>query len=189
MLAGQSLGNAFKSGINDAVVHWRDEGDSAALRYSIDIEMLYGDPALHMFVPEAPIHAPAHALLDGNTVTVSGPEEWNAVQYHPEQLAEWNYDGDLFMYTGAGVSPHTYWAGSYDLEDMYFGVQVQLDEAPGSLEQVETTTDPLGWTGGFYVDEHQDGSVTALWRVRLLDFDAPTGEITGEASELLFLLD
>ena len=189
MLAGQSLGNAFKSGINDAVVHWRDEGDSAALRYSIDIEMLYGDPALHMFVPEAPIHAPAHALLDGNTVTVSGPEEWNAVQYHPEQLAEWNYDGDLFMYTGAGVSPHTYWAGSYDLEDMYFGVQVHLDEAPGSLEQVETTTDPLGWTGGVYVDEHQDGSVTALWRVRLLDFDAPTGDITGEALELQYVFN
>jgi len=189
MLAGQSLGNAFKSGINDAVVHWRDEGDSPGLRYSIDIEMLYGDPALRMFVPEAPRHAPAHALLDGNTVTVSGPEEWNAVQYHPEQLAEWSYEGDLFMYTGAGVSPHTYWAGSYDLEDMYFGVQINLDEPPGSLEQLEPTAEPLGWTGGVYVDEHQDGSVTALWRVRLLDFDAPTGEITGEALELLFLLD
>ncbi len=189
MLEGKSLGESFRAGINDAMVHWRDEGDSAALRYSIDIELLYGDPALRMFVPEQPLSQPANARLEEDTVIVTGPAEWNVVQYHPEQLAEWNYDGDLFMYTGAGASPHTYWAGSYDLEDMYFGVQVPLETAPSGVTQLQMAESPLGWTGGVYIDQHQDGTVTALWRVRLLDFDPSTGDLTGEAAKLHYQLN
>ena len=74
------------------------------------------------------------------------------------------------MYTGAGANPMTYWAGSYDKEDMYFGVQIHLEDAPNNIVQNEVFASPLGWSEQYHLDWHQDGSVTALWKVRLLDF-------------------
>jgi hypothetical protein len=189
VLSGSSLGDAFRSAINEAMVHWRDEGDSAGIRYSIDIEMLYGDPALTTFVPRPPLTDPARAVRVEDTVTVTPPEEWNVVQYHPEQLAEWNYGGDLFMYTGAGASPQTYWAGSYDREDMYYGVRVLLEDAPTSLEELGVHEEPLGWSGGLHLDSHQDGTVSAMWRVRLIDFDPLSGELTASAPEFTYRLN
>jgi hypothetical protein len=47
----------------------------------------------------------------------------------------------------------------------------------------------LGWGGGVHIDEHPDGSASALWRVRLLDFDAETGVITAEESEFTYRVD
>ena len=45
-------------------------------------------------------------------------------------------------------------------------------------------------TGGVaLLDAHQDGSVTALWRVRLLDFDPLTGDLTDDAPEFAYRLD
>lgn len=189
VLSGSSLGDAFRSAINEALVHWRDEGDSAGIRYSIDIEMLYGDPALTTFVPRPLLTDPARAVRVEDTVTVTPPEEWNVVQYHPEQLAEWNYGGDLFMYTGAGASPQTYWAGSYDREDMYYGVRVLLEDAPTSLEELGVHDEPLGWSGGLHLDSHQDGTASAMWRVRLIDFDPLSGELTASAPEFTYRLN
>lgn len=189
MLAGHSLGAAFQTGINDMVVHWMDEGRSAAFRYSLDIEILYGDPALELAVPGVPLSTPAQQTAEDGVVTVSPPQTWNLISYHPEQLAEWGFDGDLFMFTGAGASPKTYWAGSHDNEDMYFGVQLRLDTNPSSVEQTSRHSAPLGWGGSFYLDEHQDGSVTALWRVRLLDFDPYTGDILAEDAAFTYRID
>ena len=93
------------------------------------------------------------------------------------------------MYTGAGASPMTYWAGSYDKEDMYFGVQVLVEEAPGTIVQQGTFAEPLGWNGQYHLDWHQDGSVTALWKVRLLDFDEQTGAIAAQENSFLYLLE
>jgi len=99
LLAGEPLGQAFKHGINDAVVDWQDD-QSSALRYSLDIEILYGDPALEISVPQDYLRAPAQQIQSGQTLTVQPPEEWTLVQYHSDQLAEWNFNDDLFMYTG-----------------------------------------------------------------------------------------
>ena len=181
LLAGQPLGKAFQFGINDTIVHWLDEQESSAFRYSLDIEMLYGDPAFQLSVPEEYLSAPAEQVYNANVLTVVPPEEWTMVQYHPDQLAEWNFEDELFMYTGAGASPKTYWSGSHDSEDMYFGVQLTLEAPPVDIQQQSEHFAPLGWGGSYYLDAHQDGSVTALWRVRLLDFDAYTGEIFEEA--------
>lgn len=189
LLEGRSLGQAFRHGINDGMVHWLAENNSSAFRYSLDIEMLYGDPALGISVPAEPSTAPAQQIWDGQQLTVRAPEQWTQVQYHPEQLAEWNYQGALFMYTGPGSSPKTYWSGSYDSEDMYFGVQLRLDQAPTTLTPQAEVTPPLGLDGEFFIDHHQNGSITALWRVRLLDFDPLTGEIIDQAARFEFLLE
>ena len=76
LFEGRTIGEAYREGVNDFLVHWKDEGDSAALRYSIDIQLLFGDPALAFAVPGPPEVAPARAERDGNTVTVLGPEAW-----------------------------------------------------------------------------------------------------------------
>lgn len=189
LLEGRPLGQAFRHGINDGMVHWLAENNSAAFRYSLDIEMFYGDPALGITVPAEPSTAPAQQIWDGQQLTVRAPEQWTQVHYHPEQLAEWNYEGDLFMYTGPGSSPKTYWSGSYDTEEMYFGVQLRLDHAPSTLTPLAEVAPPLGLDGEFYIDNHDDGSLTALWRVRLLDFDPLTGEVLDQAERFEFLLE
>lgn len=176
-MKGRTIGAAFRHGINDGMVHWISENYGSAFRYSLDIEMLYGDPALSIEVPSPPLSEPAQQVWDGQTLSVLPPQEWTLVQYHPGQLAEWNYDGDLYMYTGSGASPKTYWSGNYDSEDMYFGVQLDLDVEPTEIVEQGTPPSPLGMDGNFYIDTHQDGSRTALWRVRLLDFDPLTGDI------------
>ena len=188
LLEGQTLGESFKHGINDAIVHWLDDG-SSAMRYSIDTEIVYGDPAFRLFVPGPHRTQPAAQHFDGSTLTVTAPELWTVVPYHPEQLAEWGYGGELFMYTAPGAIPRTYWAGSYDNEDMYFGVQLQLDEAPSSVTQVDSYPSPLGWGGNFHIDHHADGTASALWRVRLLDFDPENGILIAEEDTFTYAVD
>ena len=163
LLEGHTLGESFKHGINDAIVHWLDDG-SSAMRYSIDTEIVYGDPAFRLYVPGPYRTEPAAQDFDGTTLTVTAPELWTVVEYHPEQLAEWGYGGDLFMYTAPGAIPRTYWAGSYDHEDMYFGVQLHLDEVPSSVVELGSYPSPLGWGGNFHVDHHADGTASAMWR-------------------------
>ena len=126
MLEGMTLGQAMRAAFNNATVHYLDENRNAGMRYVLDNEMLFGDPALVYHVPSEPLTAPATARLEGNTVTVTAPEAWTQVQFVPEQLAEWNYDGDLFMYVGHGAEPKTYWAGQYDHEDLYYTVALPL---------------------------------------------------------------
>ena len=158
LLEGQTLGDAFKHGINDAIVHWLDDG-SAAMRYAIDTEIVYGDPAFRLHVPGPFLTQPARQDFDGLTLTVHAPELWTVVEYHPEMLAEWGYGGDLYMYTGPGAIPRTYWAGAYDNEDMYFGVQLPLDSEPTTVSELGTYPGPLGWGGGVHMDHHHDGTV------------------------------
>lgn len=188
LLAGHTLGQSFRHGVNDAMVHWLDEG-SSAMRYAIDTEIVFGDPAFRIHVPATHETEPAAQHFDGTTLSVTAPEEWTLVAYHPEMLAEWGFGGDLFMYTAPGAIPSTYWAGSHDNEDMYFGVQLPLDAPPFTVEEMGDYPSPLGWGGGVHIDEHPDGSASALWRVRLLDFDAETGVITAEESEFTYRVD
>ena len=171
------MGEAFRAGINDMIVHWLDERESSGIRYSLDIEILYGDPALQFRTPSAPMTRPAEVNLDGTNAVVLAPAMWNRVQFLPEQLAEWGYTGDLFMYVGHGASPRAYWAGAYDREDLYYGVNLVVDGPVSAVTETSMMEAPLGWSGSYYVDQHADGTSSLLWRVRLLDYDMVTGEI------------
>jgi hypothetical protein len=189
VLEGKTIGEAFRSGINDMMVHWIDENNSAGVRYAIDTEILYGDPAMTFFVPGEPVVAPASAQMVENTVTVNGPGNWTLVPFFHEQLAEWNYQEDLFMYVGPGASPRTYWSGSYDQEDLYYGVSIDVTAPVSQIEQQSMVMDPLGWSGRFHTDSHQDGTYTIRWRVRLLDYDMASGEIHSQVSQTSYQLN
>lgn len=189
MLGGESIGQAFRSGINDTIVHWLDDNNSSALRYSLDIEMLFGDPAWEMSVPREPTTLPAHTIEEDDIVTVHAPEEWTLIEFMPEQLNEWNYTGALFMYAGQGAIPKTYWSGSHDAEDLYYGVKIDRPTAPRSVTQQTTHNSPLGGTGNHYIDSHQDGSVSVHWSVRLIDYDMYTGEMIHESPSFEYLIE
>ena len=189
MLGGETAGQAFRSGINDTIVHWLDDNNSSALRYSLDIEVLFGDPAWAMSIPSEPVSLPAQATEDGNIVTVHPPEEWTLIQFMPGQLQEWNFTGDLFMYAGPGAIPKTYWSGSHDSEDLYYGVKIDRPNAPSSVSQHSAHNAPLGGTGKHYIDAHQDGSVSVHWSVRLIDYDMSTGELTEESPSFEYIIE
>ncbi len=189
LLAGETAGQAFRSGINDTIVHWLDDNNSSGLRYSLDIEVLFGDPAWKMSVPDEPNTLPAHAVEEDNVVTIHQPEEWTLIQFMPEQLEEWNYTGDLFMYAGPGAIPKTYWSGSHDAEDLYYGVKINRPTAPSSVTQQTEHNSPLGGTDNHYVDSHQDGSVSVHWSVRLIDYDMYTGAVTTESPSFEYLIE
>jgi hypothetical protein len=189
VLDRQRIGTAFRGAVNDMIVHWLDEEGSAGVRYAIDIAILYGDPAMPFVVPTSHQTRPAMAERTGNTVVVRPPELWTRVQFVPEQLAEWNFTEDLFMYTGPGAAPRTYWSGSHDNEDLYYAVNLDLPEGLETVRQEVDFAEPLGWSGQAYQDHHQDGTRSLRWRVRLLDYDMSTGEILSAVDEATYRLE
>jgi hypothetical protein len=188
MLGGEAAGQAFRSGINDTIVHWLDD-NSSGLRYSLDIEVFFGDPAWKLSIPSEPIGLPAYATEEENVVTVHPPAEWTLIEFMSEQLEEWNFTGDLFMYAGPGAIPKTYWSGSHDAEDLYYGVKIDRANAPSSVTQQSTHNSPLGGTGNHYIDAHQDGSVSVHWSVRLIDYDMYTGDLTEESPNFEYIIE
>ena len=188
LLDGQTVGQAFRSGINDTIVHWRDD-NSSAFRYSLDIEVLFDDPAWEMFVPDDYQNQPAHHSQQDSLVSIFPPEQWSLIAFMPEQLAEWNFTGDLFMYAGPGAIPKTYWAGAHDAEDLYYGVKIDRETAPTSVTQQTSHDSPLGWSGNYYIDEHQDGTVSVHWGVRLIDYDMYTGDMTAQSPHFDYLVE
>jgi len=190
LLQGETLGQAMRSAFNNATVHYLDEGEDAGMRYVLDNEMLFGDPGLRFHVPAEPVTAPAHATLAEDVLTVAGPAQWTQVQFVPDQLAEWNYEGDLFMYVGPGAEPKTYWSGQYDNEDLYYTVGTRLPPGfmVGSLVDMAPRAAPLGWHGRHYVDVHQDDTSTLRFRVRLLDYDMQTGMIRDRVDQASYRL-
>ena len=46
----------------------------------------------------------------------------------------------------------------------------------------------MGWTGRFWTDEHQDGTRSVYWRVRMLEVDMPNGVILKQVDKVRFKL-
>ena len=110
------------------------------------------------------------------------------MQFKEEQLAEWGYEVDLFMYVGPGATPRTYWTGRHDAEDLYYAVSVPLTGPFAGLTQNEELPYPLGWRGDAYVDEQLDGSQRLRWRVRLLDYNMADGELYTQVDGVSYTL-
>ena len=72
---------------------------------------------------------------------------------------------------------------------MYFGVQLPLAQPPASVQALDTHPAPLGWPETYHLDGHVDGTTTALWRVRLLDFNEHTGAIVTDAAAFEYAVD
>ncbi|MCP4460293.1 MAG: hypothetical protein GY816_20050, partial [Cytophagales bacterium] len=177
ILEGEPLGKAYQHGITSLTLSWlrSDQNDASFERERLNM-MFLGDPALVIHVPGAPEIAPATLTSNGNQVEITIPQTDWVSPLDPLTTQEWGYNGNLYLATIPGVEATTYWgAGGYDEEDHYFMAKYDTAENVQSVTQNETFQNPLGKSGSYFVDYHQDGSKSILWHVRVMDFDQETG--------------
>jgi hypothetical protein len=55
--------------------------------------------------------------------------------------------------------------------------------------KVEPRSEPRGWNGKWFVDEHADGSRSVFFSVRLVDFDMDAGAVLRQVDRLRFRLE
>jgi len=192
VLEGKTTGQAHRGAQNSILLAMMDSNQttSGPNHHSLYIRTLFGDPAFKMFVPSELKSAPASVTVKGDLVTVRGPEQWWPVKMRvPEDWKKW-YGRDLYVCRGAGSYAARRWCGEqYDLEEMYVNAEIRTSRKIKAITQLQSVPEPLGWNGKFWCDEHHDGTRTYRWRVRLLDFDQPTGKIVNKIDSIDYGID
>lgn len=160
-----SMGEAHLSALHATLA--ADQG-----KYEIDGQMLYGDPALHIYKPSvAPRYAPAKIVANGRSLSAIAPGNYFAEKYE---------EPDKYIYHGPGLSG----AGT----NRTFVASYTTKLAIAGLTQDSTPPSPLGWSGKYKVDEHQDGTRTIYWMVRFEEFDGKTGTFKQKVQKIDYTL-
>ncbi|CAJ1352141.1 unnamed protein product [Effrenium voratum] len=198
---GKSIGEAFVAGWNNVALNHIDQATDAAQKTAEYVMMniaLMGDPAFKLFIPSAPQQRLAEVVqLSNGHLKVTGPQQWTKFKADQTLADEWNWRGNLYYYGAPGATPQKMWHGSklHDVEFPYLYARFTTTEDVVGFKASEVPL-PLGWTGpdrgrgypgsagtSLHEDRHADGSKTLMWRVRLLDYDCETGEVTGQLTE------
>ena len=189
VLAGQTIGQAHRRGINSALVTVLDHKETrgGAYWYQVRIRTQFGDPAFALRVPSAPKSEPARLTVEGDTVSLHAPKQWVPVKIIvPEDWKNWT-NKDLFVIRGPGTYALRGWCGQgYDREETYMTAEFTTHRHVARIEQIQQPPSPLGWKGSYYPDEHADGSRTYRWAVRMADFDQTTGRMINAIDRLDF---
>jgi len=187
MLRGLPLGKAYQNAISSLTVNYLDDSnDLGAKRERMNL-MFMGDPALVITPPSSPVVAPATGTLSGERFTVTVPQTHFSTALNQTMMDEWSWTGStLYTATIAGVTPKTGWAGKYDGQKHLYTTRLNSDRVVSSVRQEISLSTPLGMMGSFHIDEHQDGTSTALWNVRVMDFNNETNSVVGKANEIVF---
>lgn len=189
LIEGHTLGQAFREGYASLTLNVLDNPDDSGSEHARHNVLLVGDPALTIFVPAAPVEAlPALEGEDGSWETVApGDPFFDPV---PEiLLEEWGWDEELYAVAVPGLDSHTYWGAGHDFQVLYYIAAVTADGPITSVTQEAGIPDDLGWTGGFHIDEHQDGTQTALWRTRFLELDLGSGEVVQQLERIAYSVE
>ncbi len=161
LLAGKSLGQSWMDGVS-VWVH-----DSDPMR----ISMYFGDPALRLHVPSAPVVAPASHVLEGDecggVVRVSVPQTLLTPQMDPGMCDHW------------GLRSPTYWGVKAGLHGMDVDARYQVRcTVPASVRSVENVEEwpivrswvwgdiRLGLAGQPVMDVLRDGTRQVVFDVR-----------------------
>ncbi|CAJ1374565.1 unnamed protein product [Effrenium voratum] len=198
---GKSIGEAFVAGWNNVALNHIDQATDAAQKTAEYVMMniaLMGDPAFKLFIPSAPQQRPAEVVqMSNGRLKVTGPQQWTKFKADQSLSDEWNWQGDLYYYGAPGATPQKMWHGSklHDVEFPYLYARFTTTADVVGFKASEVPL-PLGWTGpdrgrgypgsagtSLHEDRHADGSKTLMWRVRLLDYDCETGEVTGQLAD------
>jgi len=188
VLAGETIGQAHRKSQNSMCLEVMDRGQmprGGGMLYTLNIRALFGDPAFRMRVPARAKVAPAHAVVEGDTVVMHGPGAWWPVIIRvPEDWKRWT-GKKLYVCRGLGTYVSRNWCGGgYGVERNCANAEIRTPRTIKSIEQAQSPPRPLGWTGKYWVDEHADRTRTYRWRVRLLDFNQTTGKITNKIDRL-----
>lgn len=192
LMVGEPIGQAYRSALNALIVTAQttgemDRGDGGN-RYSVYNAQVFGDPALRMRVPQSPDVRAARQDVDpaSGSVTVHAPSEWwrEEKTYFPE---EWGYKGDkMYLWRGLGTGAPRRWErdNRRNHEESCFLASFTTDEKIVRIQQQGDLEKPLGWDGQYFIDQHPDGTRTAYWRVRLIDYNLDTGEVNHEVPSI-----
>lgn len=152
-----TLGQAFRDALHMLRL-WDLEGDNGYSIYCRRNLTLYGDPALNPYTPAAPSIAPAYLAVNGSTLTATGPQTW----WYDIQGS----DPESYLWHGPGLT------GQPDLHKRLLGTRYKTYGTITNLVQEAGIASVLGWPSGTaYIDEQRDGSETATWRCRMIDYD------------------
>jgi hypothetical protein len=192
ILGGQSVGQAHRYATNCVrlAVLEKKQLKGGSDRYQLFNRALYGDPAVALHVPGEPTVKAAHVTVSGAEATVVAPSKW--WRYDEFLVPDWRYDKTpkLYAFRGAGVGSERRWSQKdrCGIETSYYVAEVRTHAPVTRVEQVDEAPAPLGWTGQFWTDFHQDGSRSIFWRVRLIDFDRPNGKILKQIDGIKYRL-
>lgn len=149
--------------------------------YEIYGEILIGDPALRIYTPSSePKYAPAHVVADGNTLTVYAPEDYWTDPIPAGSI--WSHPKDEYVYTGPGLTGSEYDPGKRFVATYTANSQIN------TMTQEPDVPRPLGWTGKYLIDKHQDGTKTFYWIIRFDEFDASNGKFVQKRNMIKYNL-
>ena len=102
-------------------------------------------------------------------------------------LTEWGYEGThLYHAEIPGVDSLTNWGGRYDVHQQVYTVAYKTTKDITNIVQSGTYPNPLGLVGTQHNDQHQDGTQTLYWHVRVLDYNQETGEVNHKLESVEF---
>jgi hypothetical protein len=178
ILNGDPLGKAYQRGMQSITTNVLDSDGGnvmARARYNM---MLLGDPALEIASPQTPEVEPVSTTATDNSIYIDIPDSYFSEELGDLVLDEWGWTGDsLYAASMPGVTARTAWSASgYNQYKYYYTASFTTNNSVSDVTQFEVFDDPLGMVGDWHIDNHQDGSQTIFWNVRVLDFDQETDE-------------
>ena len=187
----KTVGQAHRYALNRALLgalanHQTDRG---GFRYQFYIRALYGDPDVHISIPSKLDERPAHFQRDGSRVIVYGPSKW-----HIESIGtspSWHCKHDkVYTAYARGVGKQSWFDNKerHIMSKYYYTVELKTDKHLASIRQLTKLPKPLGWSGKFWVDKHQDGTRSIFWRVRIFNINDYTGKTTEPGGPITFKL-
>lgn len=166
---GATLGEAQLHSVNTAKIR-HSEGSE-----NITAPMLYGDPALRIYVPSAGCKEQAPAVqVSGNTVTVSKPETIWCFQDANDQNMPYDY-------SGPGLSGYT----AYE-DGKRFIATFTVDRPVSNIVQTSAVQSPLGWSNRFGCDAQPDGTTQCYLNLRFEQIDHTNCSVLRNVSSLSF---
>ncbi|MDY7076588.1 MAG: C25 family cysteine peptidase [Chloroflexota bacterium] len=174
-----TVGQAHQRALNMKITE--SKSGNGYNRIAVHEAVLYGDPAVLWFRPQNPQNAAAYVSdfdAGDNLIEAQyrGPSTW------------WREtipcaDGSKEMYSGPGIFFRNFF------DDLLFFAEIAVPGQVNNITQITPLDPPVGWTGNYYTDQHQDGSSTALWLIKPMTYDRHSGDILDEADFIVYIVD
>lgn len=189
LIEGRSLGHAFREGYASMTLNVLDNPEDSGSEHARHNLILVGDPAMTIPVPDVPVEPLPAMEGEGDDWVATAPGEPFFEALLDGLLEEWGWEEELYAVATPGLDSHTYWGAGHDEQVLYYIASVASDGPITSVTQEDGVPEGLGWFGLFHIDEHQDGSQTALWRTRFLDLDHHAGEVVQRLESISYTVE